>query len=229
MITTVAIVLGTIVWLLPIYLGLSLAEKKGVSRKWMLFGLHPFSAWIGYLIISKKEALVACPKCLGKVDPKAEVCRHCRSELEVQDGSIHPNSGFHYRLALLLGPGIIVAGLIASFFIREETGGSYPVNAYWLYESPMERLKSDSTIVARIGETIESQYLFNHSQAGEEMIIKFKVIGEQGNGWVKAFMHNEASLWITDSLRFVDSHSRDTIWLKESLEIQKFLNDSTKL
>ncbi len=229
MITNVAIVLGTVAWLLTLYLGLKLAEKKGVSRKWMLFGLHPLLTWIGYLIISKKEALVACPKCLGKVDPKAEICRHCRTELEVQDVSLFPNSGFHYRLALLLGPGIIVAGIIASFFIKEETGGPYPVNAYWLYESPMERLKSDSTIAARIGETIESQFQFNHSQAGEEMTIKFKVIGEQGNAWVKAFMHNDEGLWITDSLRFVDSQSGDTMWLKEVLEIEKFLNDSTKL
>ncbi|MCR9155087.1 MAG: hypothetical protein NXI09_13340 [Bacteroidetes bacterium] len=224
----VAFIIGGIIWLLTLYLGLVLAEKKGVSRQWMWFGLHPFSAWIGYLIISKKDPTVACSKCYGRVDPKAEVCKYCRSDLKVPADFQAPNSSLHFKLSVLLGPGILVAGLIVSSFFEKEPVMRNYVIAYWLYESPLEMLNSDSLITTHLGESIKSQYQFNSSQSGEELILTFKVIGDEGNGWVKAFMHNEENIWISDSLRFIKANSTDTIWLREVLEIENFLNDSTR-
>lgn len=40
-----------LIWFAPIWLGLRAAGRKGVSRHWMWFGVHPLGAWLAFLII----------------------------------------------------------------------------------------------------------------------------------------------------------------------------------
>lgn len=79
-------------WILPIVLGLKLAKRNKVSSYWMLFGIYPGLAWIGYFIIRSMGRIdqvdnvsvqwttgkVACPSC-GKFNPiNKNFCSQCR-------------------------------------------------------------------------------------------------------------------------------------------------------
>ena len=82
----------TFLWILPIVLGLKLAKRNKVSSYWMLFGIYPGLAWIGYVIIRLNGRIdqvenvsvqwttgkAACPSC-AKFNPmNNNFCSQCR-------------------------------------------------------------------------------------------------------------------------------------------------------
>lgn len=108
-----------IFWILPLILGLNLATKKGITRKWMLFAIHPFSAWIGYLIISLKRPKRPCPCCDKKINTEAKVCSYCMEEIEPLS-SPKQNNLIHTILAILIGLSIVVGFLVFGFNLYEK-------------------------------------------------------------------------------------------------------------
>jgi len=72
------VVLG---WVLPITLGLRMADRKRYSRLWMLFGIHPVGGWIAYIVLACLPPRVQCPNCGGFVRPNFRLCPFCHIEL----------------------------------------------------------------------------------------------------------------------------------------------------
>ncbi len=71
-----------ILWVIPIWFGLKWAKIKGVSKLWMLFGIHPMTGWIAYLVLRfgidpKKQ----CEKCKESIKLRAQICRYCGNQM----------------------------------------------------------------------------------------------------------------------------------------------------
>lgn len=73
-------------WVLPICLGLKWAKIKGVSKLWMLFGIHPFMGWIAFLILKYGiDPRKQCEKCKESIKIEAQICRYCGNQMTEED------------------------------------------------------------------------------------------------------------------------------------------------
>lgn len=71
-----------LLWVVPIYFGLKWAKIKGVSRLWMLFGFHPITGWVTYLILRYGvEPRKQCDKCKEYIKLEAQICRYCGNQM----------------------------------------------------------------------------------------------------------------------------------------------------
>lgn len=69
-------------WCIPIWFGLKWAKIKGVSKLWMLFGIHPITGWIAYLILRYGiDARKQCDKCKESINIEAQICRYCGNQM----------------------------------------------------------------------------------------------------------------------------------------------------
>lgn len=75
----VVVVTGSVLlfWVLPVWLGLRWAGRKGYSRLWMLFGLHPLGAWIAAAILQVLPPRSRCAGCDRFVRDDFSVCPYC--------------------------------------------------------------------------------------------------------------------------------------------------------
>ena len=85
----VVILIIVFFWIIPIWFGIKWAKIKGVSKLWMLFGFHPMTGWIAYLILRygidpKKQ----CHKCKESIKIEAEVCRYCGNQMSQEEINI---------------------------------------------------------------------------------------------------------------------------------------------
>lgn len=80
------LLLVIIFWIVPIHYGIKWAKLKGVSRMWMLFGLHPMLGWIAYLIIRFGiEPRKVCIKCKEQIKLEAQICRYCGNQMSPEE------------------------------------------------------------------------------------------------------------------------------------------------
>lgn len=77
------IMLGGIVllWVLPVVLGVQVAERKGYSPHWMWFGIHPVAGWVAFIVLSCLPPRIRCPACMQLVSVKYSVCPYCRASI----------------------------------------------------------------------------------------------------------------------------------------------------
>jgi hypothetical protein len=82
----VVILFIIILWVVPIWLGLKWAKIKGVSKLWMLFGIHPFFGWIAFLILRYGvEPRKQCYKCKESIKMEAQICRYCGNQMSQEE------------------------------------------------------------------------------------------------------------------------------------------------
>jgi len=75
-----------ILWVVPIWLGLKWAKIKGVSKLWMLFGIHPFFGWIAFLILRYGvDPRKQCYKCKESIKIEAQICRYCGNQMSREE------------------------------------------------------------------------------------------------------------------------------------------------
>ena len=74
-----------VLWILAIIHGIKAARRKGVSPRWMWFGLHPLGAYIACAVIMWGIKTRICPNCKGPVDRRSGVCPACRTPVETLD------------------------------------------------------------------------------------------------------------------------------------------------
>lgn len=73
-------------WFIPIYFGLKWARIKGISKLWMLFGIHPMMGWIAYLILRYGiDPRKQCDKCKEYIKLEAQICRYCGNQMSDED------------------------------------------------------------------------------------------------------------------------------------------------
>lgn len=82
----VVILIIVFFWVIPIWFGLKWAKIKGVSRLWMLFGFHPFTGWITYLILRYGiDPRKQCDKCKEQIKMEAQICRYCGNQMSQEE------------------------------------------------------------------------------------------------------------------------------------------------
>lgn len=73
-------------WVLPVWLGLKWAKIKGVSKLWMLFGIHPLLGWIAFLVLKYGiDPRKQCDKCKESIKIDAQICRYCGNQMSEED------------------------------------------------------------------------------------------------------------------------------------------------
>lgn len=85
----VTILFIILLWVIPIWFGLKWARIKGVSKLWMLFGIHPMTGWIAYLILRYGiDPRKQCEKCKESIKIEAQVCRYCGNQMNQEEVNI---------------------------------------------------------------------------------------------------------------------------------------------
>jgi hypothetical protein len=75
-----------VLWVLPVWLGTKWAKIKGVSKLWMLFGIHPLLGWIAFLVIRYGiDPRKQCHKCKESIKIDALICKYCGNEMSNQE------------------------------------------------------------------------------------------------------------------------------------------------
>lgn len=78
----VVILIISILWVLPIWFGVKWAKIKGVSKLWMLFGIHPMTGWIAYLVLKYGiDPRWQCNMCKESIKIGALICRYCGNKI----------------------------------------------------------------------------------------------------------------------------------------------------
>ncbi|MGB5982718.1 MAG: hypothetical protein WBG46_11300 [Nonlabens sp.] len=73
-------------WVIPIWFGIKWAKIKGVSRLWMLSGIHPFFGWIAYLVLRYGvDPRKQCEMCKESIKIGAYICRYCGNQMSKED------------------------------------------------------------------------------------------------------------------------------------------------
>jgi hypothetical protein len=82
----VVLLIIAFLWVIPIWFGLKWAKIKGVSKLWMLFGFHPMTGWIAYLILRFGiDPRKQCYKCKEAIKIEAQVCRYCGNQMNEEE------------------------------------------------------------------------------------------------------------------------------------------------
>ncbi|MBC3759558.1 hypothetical protein H7U19_14165 [Hyunsoonleella sp. SJ7] len=73
-------------WFIPIWYGIKWAKIKGVSKLWMLFGIHPMTGWIVFLILRYGiDPRKQCDKCKESIKIEAQICRYCGNQISQEE------------------------------------------------------------------------------------------------------------------------------------------------
>jgi hypothetical protein len=70
-------VLVTVLWVLPVTLGVWIARRRKLSGLWMLFGIHPLGGWVACLVLALSRSKVECATCGGYVKRNFRQCPFC--------------------------------------------------------------------------------------------------------------------------------------------------------
>lgn len=199
-----------IFWVLPLILGLNLATKKGITRKWMLFAIHPFFAWIGYLIISLKTPKRECPHCYNQIDTRADICSYCLTEVEPLN-PLKKSKPLHTYLAILFG-----ISFITSFFLILTFGIAKAFKDSWAYQEAWTRLENDPAAASFLGGSLENTKLGINGRTSEHRTsLSIPLKGAKGIGKMRIGAHQYDGQWYMDTLWLIDFGSGDTIDLSD--------------
>ncbi|MDP6633783.1 MAG: hypothetical protein QGG42_02715 [Phycisphaerae bacterium] len=79
-------------WVLPITLGVRLANKKNHSALWMLFGIHPVGGWIAFIVLACVTPRVRCINCGGFFGIHFRICPYCQTTFGNEEpGPVNPS------------------------------------------------------------------------------------------------------------------------------------------
>lgn len=86
-------------WVIPIWLGLKWARIKGISRLWMLFGFHPITGWVAFLVIRYGvDPRKQCGMCKETINMEAIICRYCGNQMSQEEINL-AKKDYEYRRA----------------------------------------------------------------------------------------------------------------------------------
>jgi len=65
------------VWIAPPVIGAKKLERKGYSKHWLWFCLHPLSGWVMLYVVHKAKTKRKCPACCQFLEHTFKVCPFC--------------------------------------------------------------------------------------------------------------------------------------------------------
>ncbi len=105
-------------WILPIVLGVQAAKRNNRSPHWMWFGVHPFGAWIAYILLRFLPPGKQCSACGVKAGAGAKFCPSCANPFtDIPGGqSVPPHGGKLKWVLIVLGIVLGLGGFSAFLF-----------------------------------------------------------------------------------------------------------------
>ncbi len=215
------VLLAIAFWFIPIVLGVRIAKRKNISPHWFWFGIHPIFGWIAFGIVYAHEGRKTCPKCLEVLKKHAKVCAYCNHpfddiENHVPSAELREQNKKKRSRNVKIGLGILVFVFSLLFIII-----TISFTNTWAYENAFKIARSNIELLEKIGTPIEQSWPFisgsidktgNSGRADLGIPIK----GPKGNGTLYAKANRSQGTWYMDTLIYLSSDSKDTIWLSES-------------
>jgi hypothetical protein len=75
------VALGVVLWILPVALGIRVAQRKGYSPHWMWFGVHPIGGWVAFIVMASLEQKTQCRNCGGYIGSNFKICPYCHENV----------------------------------------------------------------------------------------------------------------------------------------------------
>ena len=209
-------------WIVPVVLGIRAAVAKGVSPHWMWFGLHPFGAWIAFLVIRfGVRQRKRCPQCAETLLSHAKVCAYCGHPF---DGSAHemmPPSALSRRTwVILAGAAIGLVLIIGGFAWMTFAFASDAFSRSDAVREALARAQGSSALQARLGVPIAEGRIVSGSisESGPtgKADLDIPLIGPKGSGDLFATASKSAGVWSFTTLEFQAEDSSERLDLLKS-------------
>lgn len=210
------------IWLLPVVYGVKAARSKGISPHWMWFGLHPFGAWIAFLVIRfGVRPRKRCPQCAETLLGHAKVCAYCGLPLD-QLVTENMNSALPKRrvwpaVALVIG-GFLLFSLVFGIALFMSITGSFRHSD--VARTAIARAQSDRFLQARLGDPIKMGFMMsgsiNESGVTGNADLDIPLHGPKGGGDLYVVATKSAGQWTFSRLEFQEDGSPQRLNLLNS-------------
>lgn len=217
-----AIALFLAFWIVPVVLGIRAAAAKGVSPHWMWFGVHPFGAWIAFLVIRfGVRPRKRCPKCAETLLSHAKTCAYCGhpfddSKHEAEVPPITSRRTWMVVGAVAVGLLFLIGAFVAAIFGVVSTS----FDQSEVVRQALAQVQSNTALQARLGAPIEkgrmSSGTINESGPDGSADVEIPLHGPKGQGDLYAVATKSAGVWSFSTLAFrPDGSSERMDLLKE--------------
>jgi hypothetical protein len=205
-------------WFIPVILGIRIAKKKNISPHWFWFGIHPFFGWIVFGIVYANKGRKPCPKCLEVLKMHAKVCAYCNHSFDDIENhkpfeEIARNKKKNRNRNIKIGLGIFVTVFSLMLLII-----TISFTNSWAYKNAFIMAKSNLELKEKIGTPIEQSWPFisgsiNKTGNSGRADLGIPIKGSKGQGTLYAKANRSEGTWSMDTLIYVSSEAKDTIWL----------------
>lgn len=201
-------------WIVPVVLGIRAATAKGVSPHWMWFGLHPFGAWIAFLVIRfGVRPRKRCPQCSETLLSHAKLCAYCGHSFDGLVEHVPTPSRRTWLIvvavvggfALFMGVFVLaIFAMISGTFDRSE-----------VVRKALARAQSDATLQVSLGAPIEKHWTIsgsiNESGPSGNADLDIPLHGPKGSGDLFVVATKSADLWSFTTLEFQADGSSERV------------------
>lgn len=193
-------------WVLPVYLGLKAARRNHRSPHWMWFGLHPFGAWIAFLVLQYSAPQKACSQCGERVKAHAKICPYCTTPFGESPAPVVLSPSDKKKNWVVIAA-VAVAGVVGLAGFTMFTMGL--VNSTFedsgAYQQAIQKASTDSRIVELLGSPISKGSMASGSisTAGDatgEADLSIPITGPKGNARLYASGKLHAGVWSWQTL-----------------------------
>ncbi len=204
-------------WIVPVVLGVRVAAAKGVSPHWMWFGLHPFGAWIAFLVIRfGVRPRKRCPQCAETLLSHAKTCAYCGHSFDDSKHEAEVPPVTSRRTWIVVGA--VAVGfllMMGAFAATAFTMASDGFDQSEVVRQALARAQSDATLQVRIGAPIEkgrmSSGTINDSGPSGSADLEIPLHGPKGHGDLYAVAAKSAGVWSFTTLAFQQEGSSERV------------------
>lgn len=193
-------------WVLPIWLGLKAARRNHRSPHWMWFGVHPFGAWIAFLVLQFAAPLKACAQCGERVKSHARICPYCTTPFEEALTTPVSAPATGKKRWLYLG-GLAAAGAvgIAGFFLFTLGMVESAFKDSGAYQQAIQKAAADPRVVQLLGFPVQGGgpvggSISTRGDASGEADMSIPISGPNGEARLYASGRLHAGVWTWQTL-----------------------------
>lgn len=193
-------------WVLPTVLGIQAAKRNHRSPHWMWFGVHPFGAWIAFLVLQFAAPQKACGQCGERVKAHARLCPYCMTPFPESQPPLEASPTSPSRRWLPI-TGVILAGALglAGFFafVFGLVDSSFAQSD--VYRQAIQKAQADPRVVELLGSPITRGSLTSGSisttgDASGEADLSIAISGPKGSACLYASGKLHAGIWTFGTL-----------------------------
>jgi hypothetical protein len=206
-------------WALPIYLGIKAAKKNHRSPHWMWLGVHPFGAWIAFLVLQFAAPQKSCSKCGERVKAHAKLCPYCITPFEELPTAQLPSPAEKKRKWVMIS-GVATAGVLglAGFIMFTMNLVESSFKDSGAYQQAIQKASADARVVELLGSPItggsmSSGSISTSGDATGEADLSIPISGPKGSARLYASGKLHAGVWSWQTLEIDPKNGQPRIKL----------------